>query len=331
MSNSLTQIGIQLTKAIEPVIIIVGVVSNLLNITVLTRPALYYHACSRYLLALAGNNLFYSSFIFTQTLLSNGYIINLKNHSITACKIITYISTTSAFISPYLIVLASIDRYCATSANARIRRFSSIRVANWMIFLVIAFLSLLFVNILVLIDSHQEIELGCVLLAETLYSQVYIITQVFMFAVVPPSLMIVFGVMTIHNSKRVGAVRIAVSRFNRTEQQLVRMLFFQVSVYILLTLPTSILYLMLSLPNTIRYTTVFSFVYTICQFLFYGSYFTPFFLYLLSGRIYREELIRLVYKALRIRHENRVGVIPNQNMALPVISSVHPRRAALNS
>ena len=315
MSDSLTQTSVQVVQIIAPVIIIVAVVSNLVNIAVFTRPALYHHACSRYLLALAANNLYLSSCGLTLALLADGYYINPLNYSVITCKILYYINTTSAFISPYLIVLASIDRSFATSTNVGIRRFSSVRVAKWMIFMIISLFSVFFINVLVLFDLHQERGLGCVLLTDTLYSQVYSITQFFLFAVVPPSLMILFGVMTIHNTKRVRVVPLAVSRFNRTEHQLVRMLFLQVSVHILLTLPTSVGYLMSTLSNTFRYSSTFSFIFTMLLWAHHCSYGTPFFLYLLFGRIYREELIRLLYRALRIRRDNRI----TRNRVLPSV------------
>jgi len=325
MSDSLLQIGTQILRAILPVIIIVGVVGNLFNIAVLTRPALYNHSCSRYFLALASNNLFYSSIFFTYRLLATGYQIDPSNYSIISCKIINYIYILSSFLSPYLIVCASIDRYCASSTSAQIRKFSHIRVTKWMIFIVVTVFSLIFINVLVLADLHQERGFTCAIQANTIYSQVYIIIQVFLFAAVPPSLMALFGFMTIQNSHRSRVVPVAASRYNRTEHQLARMLFLQVSAYILLTLPSSIIYLMSALPNTIRTTLIFSFASTICQLFFNCSYVMPFFLYLLSGHIYRKELIRLIYTKLRIRCGDPVEPSIDQNIVVPVILSVYPQ------
>jgi len=320
MSDDLLEIGIQLSRAVLPILITIGIVGNSLNIVVLTRPTLYHHACSRYFLALASNNLFYSSLIFIYHLLSNGYQINLSNYSIVSCKIITYISTLSSFLSPYFIVCASIDRYCTSSINAQLRRFSNVRVAQRMIFSIIAVFSLFFIHILVLANIPQVKGSNCATQANTVYSQVYIIIQVFLFAVVPPSLMMLFGLMTIQNSHRTNVVPVAASRHNRTEYQLARMLFVQVIVHILLTLPVSVTYLMSTIPNTIRTTPIFLFASTICTLFFYCSYITSFFLYILSGHIYRRELIRLVYKLFRIRRGNQIVPVENQSIDLPVIS-----------
>jgi hypothetical protein len=131
--------------------------------------------------------------------------------------------------------------------------------------------------------------------------------------------------MTIRNLQQTNVVAVAVSRFNRTEHQLARMLFFQVTVHILLTLPSSITYLISALPNTIRTTSTFSFASIITQLIFSCSYATPFFLYLLSGRLYRKELFQLIYKIFRIRCRNhQIGPSEAQNTVVPPVTTVHP-------
>lgn len=328
MADSLVQLGTQLTRAILPIIIIVGVVGNSFNIGILTRPSLFHHACSRYFLALATNNLFYSGIIFTYRLFANGYQLNLSNNSIILCKMITYISTIGSFLSPYFIVFASIDRYCSSSRNAQIRKFSCIRMAQWMIFIVIVVFSFIFINILVMVDLNESSGFICVLQVNSLYGKVYLFIQVFLFAVVPPSLMTLFGLLTIHNTKQLRVIPVAASHYNRTERQLARMLFLQVSSHIFLTLPTSVIYLVSALPNTIQTTTIFSFLSTIFQLLFYCSYVTPFFLYLLSGRIYRKELIRLIYSKFRIRCGNQVQPSVDEHTAVPMTSAIPLRPLA---
>jgi hypothetical protein len=254
--------------------------------------------------------------MFINNLLSGGYQINISNYSIVLCKIITYISTLSAFLSPYFLVCASIDRYCSSSINALLRRFSNVRVAKWMIFSIIAICSLFFIHILVFAVIPQDPRLSCAVQANTVYSQVYIITQVFLFAVIPPSLMTLFGFMTIQNPQRTNVVPVLASRYNRTEQQLARMLFVQVAVQIVLTLPVCVTYLIYVIPNTIRNMAGFSFVNTVCSLFFYCSYVTPFFLYLLSGRMYRRQLIRSVYELFRIQRGNQIAPAENQTIDL---------------
>jgi hypothetical protein len=328
MSSSLMDIGVQIQRITLPIIIIVGIVGNSLNIAVLTRRTLYYHACSRYFLALASNNLLYTSIMLILRLFVNGYQIDPTTYSIILCKIMNYIIVTNAFLSPYFIVCASFDRYCASSTNALIRRFSSIRVAQLMIFIVVAVFLLFFIHILVLYDIYQGTTSTCAILADSVYSQVYLIAQVFLFAVVPPSLMILFGLMTIKNTTRLGVNPVVASRYNRTDRQLARMLFFQVTVHIFLTLPSSVTYLMAALPNTVRTTLIFSFLLVIFQMIFACSYASPFFLYLLSGRIYRKELIRLIHKLFGVYCRGQVEPLQEQTMDLPTLRAVDQKTRA---
>src|SRR5690242_7150617 len=102
-----------------------------------------------------------------------------------------------SFISPYMIVVASIDRYCASSTNGEIRKFSSVQVSKWVIGSVITVLSLFFINVLVMINIQPTKGFICLLQADTIYSHVYVITQVFLYAAIPPILMMFFGLMTI--------------------------------------------------------------------------------------------------------------------------------------
>ena len=317
MTEPLVQLGVQLIRFILPFIIAIGVLGNWLNIVILTRPALYCHACSRYFLALAGNNLIYANVFLINRLLASGYQINLANASLAACKIISYLGTLNAFLSPYLIAFASMDRFCASSVSARMRKFSSVQTTKWAVAALVAFYTLFFIHILVMTDLPAAKGSSCVVQANTLYSQVYILVQVFLFAIVPPALMIGFGLLTIRNSQRTRVLRVAASRFNRTERQLAQMLFLQVGVHILLTLPSSTTYLIAVLPNSIRTTTMFAFVGSICQILFNFSYTTAFFLYLLSGRIYRRELKRVIFTVLSIHRINRVQPSADQQTTGP--------------
>ena len=303
MTETLVQLGVQLQRFILPLIIVVGVLGNGVNIVVLTRPALSNHACSRYFLALAGNNLFYSNVFLIYRLFANGYQRNLADVSLAVCKIVSYLSTLNAFLAPYLIVFASVDRFCASSASARVRKFSSIRTAQWAIAGLVLVFALFFIHILFIAELSVARGSICVVQANTLYTQVYILIQVFLFAVVPPGLMISFGLLTIRNAQRTRTMRVAVSRFYRTERQLAQMLFLQVGLHILLTCPSSVTYLIGVLPNSTRTTTLFAFVSTICQLLFNFAYTTAFFSYLLSGRIYRRELKKVIFSLRRV---NRV-------------------------
>lgn len=306
MTDPLLQVAVQLSRAILPVIIVTGTLGNLLNIIVLTQVALKEYACSFYFLALSSNNLFYSSIIIPYRLISIAYYLNPALSSPALCKLIQYINDVCPSISPYFIVLASVDRFCASSTNARVRELSSTSTAKKATAAVVAGFMLFFLSTAVTADLRATDRLGCRIRTDTIYSQVYVIVQVVLLTVIAPCLMLIFGLMTVHNTKRSRAIPVLGARHRRTERQLTHMLFFQVGTHIVLTSPLTVTYMMILLPTAYQATQQFYAVYSICYIPFYAAYGTAFIVYVLSGRIYRKELIRLLSNVMRRWRGNRI-------------------------
>ncbi|CAF3697064.1 unnamed protein product [Adineta steineri] len=304
MSASLAEISTTITQIILPVIIVAGIVGNSLNIIILNRPNLRNHACSKYFLALASNNLIHSVFII-YNFLSNGFNIDGEMVSNGLCKILQYTGNVCSFLSPYFIILASIDRFCASSTNAALRRFSNIVVAKYFILIVVICSLLLHISNLVLYELRDD-GYGCAIRSKTIINQIPLLIQAFLFAAVPPVLLLIFGFLTIYNATRTRVLQQVTRNYRRTEGQLIRMLFLQVVIYILLNTPLCILYLMITIPSGFIPTSEFFFGFSITQIFFHLSYATPFFLYILSARVYREELIHLISKVFRLRQRARI-------------------------
>jgi hypothetical protein len=181
------------------------------------------------------------------------------------------------------------------------------------------------VNTAILIDLKPTDESGCYIRADTIYKQVYPIVQILFLAIIAPGLMALFGIMTIYNTKRVHVIPTAMSRHRRTENQLAGMLLLQVGTYIVLTIPASVAYLILVFPNTIQTTSAFYFARITSELFLYLSFATPFFLYLVSARTYRQELVQLVYRILRLRGANQIYPTTNTitNTIVPMNTTAH--------
>jgi len=321
MTDSLTQLATELTRVIVPIIMFIGIIGNSLNIAVLTRPVLYNHACSRYFLALAFNNLFYTSVMLVYRLLADGYQHDVTTLSLLSCKLVTYVYQISVLFSAYFIVLASIDRYCASSISVHLRQFSNIKVTRWTILFVIIVIILFYMNTAILIDLRSTDTFGCHIRGDTIYKEVYPVMQTVFFGIIAPGLMAIFGIMTIYNTKRARVIPNAFSRYRRTENQLGGMLLLQVGTYVLLGIPTCITYLILVFPNTIETTSAFYFARITSQLFLYLSFVTPFFLYLVSAQTYRQELVQFVYGILRLRGENQI--YPTTNIITTTVVSIN--------
>ncbi|CAF3738394.1 unnamed protein product [Rotaria sp. Silwood1] len=264
------------------------------------------HAFSLYFIALSINNLIYSTTILVISLLGDGYQIIISSRTSISCKLITYFGTLLSALSPSFIVLASIDRWCASSLNVQRRNFSNIRTAKWLIFIITIFFSLLFIISLVMTDLNTHDTLGCRIRDNGIFVQTYSIFQFILFSCLAPFLMLLFGCMTIYNIQRQHMVVSALSTSRRTEAQLIRMLLVQVGIQILLILPLCVVGLLLSFPNIYQPTASFYSIFYICRVIFHISYATPFFLYVLSARTFRKGLIELIFKLLSANHHNRI-------------------------
>ena len=318
MTDYLEQISLQLARTLIPMTIVVGGVGNLINIIVLSRATLNKHPCSHYFLMLSINGLAYSMIYLTLRLLADGYQIDPTRSSSIACKSITYITQLCFPMAPYFIVLASFDRYCASSSSVRIRQWSNTRFARRAIALVVIAFTLFYINTPIIVDLKVEDGQGCRNRGDTIYKQFYAVAQGFIFVILAPILMICFGLLTIHNTKKVCDVQNRTSGHRRTERQLLIMLLLQVSTHVILTSPMAVIYTMLVLPTQYKATRLVYFIYTIVFLIYHMSYASPFPLYFLSAKIYRQESIRLMRNFFGLREMQRVAPVMSTSHTVPM-------------
>jgi hypothetical protein len=117
MSYSLLEVATQVTRLIFPLIIILGILANSLNIIILRRANLKRYSCTIYLLILSINNVFYTCTDITFNFLTDSVGINLMQYSDFSCRFITFLLDFCPHASLYMLVLASIDRYCCSHSR----------------------------------------------------------------------------------------------------------------------------------------------------------------------------------------------------------------------
>ena len=307
MSNSFSQISTQLTRVVLPLNICLSITGNLLNVLVLTRPSLFNNASTYYFLALAINNLFGSTIILIIDLLAKGYAIDITLLSLSSCKIIEYINDLCTVLSAYFIVLASLDRYCISSLNANRRKLSNIKTARWVIGFTVIFFAILYINSAILNNIDTTDGLGCHIRSKNIYYQIYPIFRDILSSIIAPSLMILFGLLAIFNTKQIHVHPIHIGHHHRrTQRQLTLMLFIQVSIFTILNLPICILYIILCFLPTADITPSYLFIILIFKFVQQFTYTTPFFLYIISGQIFRKELMQFFHRRFRRRRDNHI-------------------------
>ena len=214
-----------------------------------------------------------------------------------------------------MLVLTSIDRYCSSSNNVHRRRLSNIRTAQWSISIVVLF-ALIFIINNAIIANNTNAASRCTTDASHPINQVLRIAQVIVYVILAPLLMIVFGLLTIHNATRFNRRHAVHAGHRPSERQLTRMLIVQVLTHILLSLPFCVIFFMTIIPLAFKSTIMFFFLFIIFKIPLYVTFITPFFLYILTAQLYRNELIFLVKAVLGIPM-NVVQPIRSQPRTIP--------------
>ncbi|CAF3006073.1 unnamed protein product [Rotaria sp. Silwood2] len=230
------------------ILIGLGSLSCILSVIVFTRKTLRKNPCSTYFIALYVVNFLYIHMSLLPLTLEIGYNIDVNSYNLFYCRFSLYVAVVLNTLNAYYIILASIDRILVTSPKALTRKKSSHFFAYkliiggtlfWMLFLshILVFTALIPVGPNTFLCYFQS---GWYLMFISYYSLVK--------ETVAPFLMIIFGVWSVKNIRRVHRVKAATvltvnentegggsySNFSR-DRQLVFLLVKDVIIYILFT------------------------------------------------------------------------------------------------
>jgi hypothetical protein len=130
------------------------------------------------------------------------------------------------------------------------------------------------------------------------YKLVYTFYQMTVCAILPPILMIIFGILTI---RTLYQRRLTLRRTKRKDRHLMRMVMVEVLVYMITSTPNSIslIYDVATyniVNKSMQRLEIESFVSFLGQFFIYSIGITPFYLFMLTSKPFRREFIRLLNK-----------------------------------
>ncbi|UJR17955.1 hypothetical protein I4U23_004854 [Adineta vaga] len=129
------------------------------------------------------------------------YLINNiypGNYSVVFCKMQGYITHTSLQMTRVYLVLACFDRFALSSANANIRKFSTVIVARRCVPIVILSCYLVAMHLIIYLDIVNN---SCAVynLSALIYNSIYSITTI---SILMPLLMLIFSLLTFLNLKK---------------------------------------------------------------------------------------------------------------------------------
>jgi len=290
----LVDVAVQATRIVLIAFIFFGTIGNILSLLIFTRRTLLRSSCTLYLIADSINNILVIYTSLLTRLLATGYNDNISLISDSLCKLRAYLSITLLALSPYFFTLACFDRYCSSSRSATRRSCSNKKVAKRLIIAAIILAFVLYVHLPIFYALNAS---GTSCSAQSsAYNIFYKIFYLIIYCILPPSCMGSLCILTLKNVRE-QAQRIQPGfgtgneSLRRMDRQMVIMLFSQVLTQLLCVLPHAIISLLALCINTT--TTIYVFFNDIFILPLYVSYTTSFYVFTLSSRIYRQELMKI--------------------------------------
>ena len=292
LSTRLNTVLWSFQKIILPACFIVGNLGNALNLLIFGQRSSRQNPCLLYFLSASVINIVILNFALFLRVLRGIWNIDPISPLVWLCQGRTYVVNSAQGIYRCSIVLACLDRMCASSRRPWLRRISDktiarrLIMANW-IFHFLYF----FPNWIVPTIMFGE----CITLSNTAYTTyltVHSLTQTLFIS----SMMILCGLITVLHLKQMKA-RVATQNTERRDErqvvgQFLSMLFIQVLSDLLFHMlyPGYLIYTLVK-PGPM--TTIKSFLMNISLNLTFLYYSSGFYLYTLSSRSFREKLFRL--------------------------------------
>lgn len=294
------------------ILIILGSISCILSLAVFSQKHLRKNPCSIYFIACNVANLLYIYSSMLSSTLGNGYGIITTASNLAVCRTIFYMAFLFDILSPFYLILASIDRILITSSNALTRRRSTCRLAYiciisgtlfWMLF---HSHTLIFSTILQVTSSYSVCYFQPGLYTVLLGYYSLLIKGLFV-----PILLAFFGIWTLRNirKKRPGRIAPVLSTSGNMrvggayfvhpkDRQLILMLLIDIIIYLIFTGMLSVVVVYQQITSTTvkstEQTQIDMFVRNIAVFITFVPFCVGCCGYLLVSKTFRNEVKKVL-------------------------------------
>ena len=242
---------------------------------------------------------------------------NPQIQSLVFCKVRGYVFQIGLMLSRWYVAFACLDRYALTSEKVRLRNFARPKMAYRIIGVVILVWSIICSHRLIFYEIKGNICGIVSNMAAALYHSAYVIIGG---GVLPTVIMVVCAYLIRRNlaHKHQRRVRLAMRQNHEpsSNQQLLKLLITQIIFYIIFIIPQlcNLVFntVSITIPNRSRdYLAVEQFVQFIAELMLYLFPVTSFYLYTLTSKTFRRELMKFL-RSLHIPGTgNRVEPITN--------------------
>ncbi|CAF1209063.1 unnamed protein product [Adineta ricciae] len=288
---------------------IFGNISSILMCMVFIQPTYRNSPCAMFFLAASISQFFAYNFALFTRMLPLGYHVAIFNYNLWYCKLRFYLFYVFVALPRYYIILASIDRYFASSREALRRRWSSPKIAYRLIIGNALFWCIMYAQVIV----FYEIASGTCTFRSGSYGVFFSIYIAIDSGILPLLLMIVFGLLTVRNihqrKMRIGARERQVTRMGKKDLQLHRMLANQIALFLILNLPNPIYLLFISftinIPKSTFQHAAEILVGNMTYALIYFGFLLTFTNFMISSDIFRQEFFHVF--RVKILRRSAVG------------------------
>jgi hypothetical protein len=293
----LLDIAAQISKVVLITFIILGTIGNVLNLVIFTRPILLRSPCTLYLIAASIDNILVIYTGLLTRLLASGFHYDITILSDFLCKFRYYPGYIFLAVSPYFYVLASFDRYCSSSISATRRLWSNKKLAKRLIIGAIVLASILYLHMAIFFKRTPIGSTFSCYTSPGVYNTFYRIFYLVVYCLLPSFCMALFCILTLKNIRRQArqiGVTLATGNggHRRLDRHMIRMLFSQILTQSFCILPFAIISLLSLFMNST--TIIFDFFTQITILPLFVSYAISFYVFTLSSRVYRQELLKFI-------------------------------------
>ena len=276
---------------LQPIQFVLGILANMFSIWIFCSRPFRTSACAQYSLAYTIFNMMYASSASSAQFLRL-FHIEWSNGPI-RCYVLNFILLYPTVASRVMLVFATFDRCCSSSASLRLRSISTVKIAR-IVIITVTILVFIDLSPVFVIYYWNETNQICATYTDRI-SNTFFFIQVILYYILGPVLILLFGGLTVYNIRK---YKVHVQNNRRTEGQLARMLLTQIAIHIILTVPFGVIYFMQALDPSTRTLNMLAIRYLLAIF-YQCDFFIAFFLYVLTGKVYRRQFFKI------LTHRNR--------------------------
>ncbi|CAF2344801.1 unnamed protein product [Rotaria sp. Silwood2] len=283
-----------------------GIIGAFWNILSFRHYSLRSSSYCTYMLFASITSLIHISFALSDRVIEKGFKIHWTANSASWCKIRYYVANCTSLITLSCFVFSAIDRFFSTCRQIKWRRLNSVFIARHICVFFIIFWMLITIPTLIYAKPIQ-FTLDKRLCNYSSIIWLKIITYFFYlccYGIFPWIFMSLFGYLTLKNirqirNRRIGTLpSVVLSRMARIDDQLSSMLFLQIIVCIVSSMPFITQSIYESLTQRIKkdeYRLAQEYLFLqISRLVFYFNYISMFYVNYLSSPIFRQLSKRVV-------------------------------------